>query len=51
MADCLLVPQIFNAQRLKCNLSAMPTLMRINAHLVTLPASVHAAPANQPDAE
>ena len=51
LADCLLVPQIANAQRLKCDLSGMPTLMRLNAHLVALPAFAHAAPANQPDAE
>lgn len=51
LADCLLVPQIANAQRIECDLSGMPTLMRINAHLLTLPAFVNAAPANQPDAQ
>lgn len=51
MANALLVPQNFNAQRLKCDLSAMRTLMCINAPLVTLPTFEHAAPANQPDAE
>ena len=51
LADCLLIPQIANAQRLKCDLSAMPTIMRINAHCTALPAFAEAAPGNQPDAE
>jgi maleylacetoacetate isomerase len=50
LADCLLVPQIFNAQRLACDLSAMPTLMRINEACLALPAFADAAPAKQPDA-
>ncbi len=51
MADCCLVPQLFNAQRLQCDLSGMPTLMRIYAHCLQLDAFVRAAPENQPDAE
>ena len=51
MADCLLIPQIANAQRLNCDLSAMPTIMRINAQCLRLPAFIDAMPANQPDAE
>jgi maleylpyruvate isomerase len=51
MADCALVPQMANARRLSCDLSAMPTLLRIDAHCQTLPAFIAAAPANQPDAE
>lgn len=51
LADCCLVPQIFNAQRLKCDLSAMPTLMRIHENCQQLDAFVKAAPQNQPDAE
>lgn len=51
LADCCLVPQVFNAQRLKCDLSAMPTIRRIHDHCMALEAFQRAAPANQPDAE
>ncbi|MEO6917435.1 MAG: maleylacetoacetate isomerase [Collimonas sp.] len=50
-ADCCLVPQIFNAQRLKCNLTEMPTLMQIHQNCQELDAFIQAAPQNQPDAE
>ncbi|HWX03711.1 maleylacetoacetate isomerase [Collimonas sp.] len=50
-ADCCLVPQIFNAQRLKCDLTAMPTLMQIYQNCQELEAFIQAAPQNQPDAE
>jgi maleylacetoacetate isomerase len=51
LADCCLIPQIANAQRLKCDLSAMPTIMRINDCCLGLDAFANAAPAKQPDAE
>jgi maleylacetoacetate isomerase len=51
LADCCLIPQIANAQRLKCDLSAMPTIMRINDCGLALGAFADAAPAKQPDAE
>ena len=51
LADCCLVPQVFNAQRLKCDLSAMPTIRRIHESCMGLEAFQRAAPANQPDAE
>jgi maleylpyruvate isomerase len=51
LADCVLVPQVANAQRLNCDLSRMPTTMRINGACLALDAFVQAAPANQPDAE
>lgn len=51
LADCCLVPQIANAQRLNCDLSGMPTVMRINEACLALEAFAKAAPANQPDAE
>ena len=51
LADCFLVPQIFNAQRFKCDLSAMPTLMRIYDACMALEAFERASPAQQPDAE
>jgi maleylacetoacetate isomerase len=51
LADCLLVPQIFNAQRMQCDLSAMPTLLRINDACLALEAFAAASPPRQPDAE
>ena len=50
-ADCFLIPQIANAQRFQCDLSAMPRLMQINQHCLAHPAFIKAMPANQPDAE
>jgi len=51
LADCCLVPQIFNARRFDCPLEAMPTIRRIVAACEALPAFRNAAPALQPDAE
>ena len=51
LADCFLIPQIANAQRLNCDLSGMPTVMRINQSCLALDAFVNASPAKQPDAE
>ena len=51
LADLLLVPQIFNAQRFDCRLDHVPTVMRIHAQCMTLPAFAGAVPAVQPDAE
>jgi maleylacetoacetate isomerase len=51
LADCFLVPQVFNAQRFHCDLSAMPTIMRINDACMALEAFQSAAPGAQPDAE
>lgn len=51
LADCCLVPQIANAQRLECDLSNLPTIMRINEACLALEAFATAAPERQPDAE
>ena len=51
LADVLLVPQIFNAQRFNCRLDHVPTVMRIHEHCLTLPAFAESVPALQPDAE
>ncbi|WJF91935.1 maleylacetoacetate isomerase [Paraburkholderia bonniea] len=51
LADIALVPQIFNAQRFEVDLSAYPTLMRINEQCLQLPAFSQAEPAQQPDAQ
>jgi maleylacetoacetate isomerase len=50
LADCALVPQLYNAQRFGVDLDPYPTLMRINAHCLSLPAFDAARPENQPDA-
>ncbi len=50
MADCCLVPQVYNAQRYDMDLSAYPTVARIAAHCETLPAFQAAHPDVQPDA-
>jgi maleylacetoacetate isomerase len=51
LADCCLIPQVANAQRMNCDLSGMPTIMRINDACLALDAFADAAPARQPDAE
>ncbi len=51
IADVVIVPQIFNAQRMDCNLGSVPTLMRIFDHCMQLPAFTDAQPSAQPDAE
>lgn len=51
LADCFLVPQIANAQRMQCDLSHVPTLVRINDACLALEAFAAASPARQPDAE
>lgn len=51
IADCCLVPQVFNARRFGCDLGHVPTVLRIDAECRTLPAFQAAAPENQPDAE
>ena len=50
LADCCLVPQIFNARRFDCDLSGYPTLVRIDRACSELPAFQNAAPEKQPDA-
>lgn len=51
MADCVLIPQIFNAKRFNCDLSGLPNLMRIDHNCQQLDAFIRAAPRNQIDAE
>ena len=51
MADCCLVPQVFNAQRYKCDLSHAPTVMEIFDECMKLDAFQRAQPSRQPDAE
>jgi maleylacetoacetate isomerase len=50
LADCCLIPQIYNAQRFNCDLQAIPDLMRMFDACMQLPAFAAAHPAQQPDA-
>ena len=50
LADVLIVPQIFNAQRYDCSLEHVPTIMRIFDACMQLPAFADAQPSRQPDA-
>ncbi len=49
LADCCLVPQVANATRMGCDVSAYPRIMAVYEHCTTLPAFQQAAPAVQPD--
>ncbi len=51
MADCCLVPQVFNAQRYQCDTAPYPTLMHVFAQCMNLEAFDRAQPSKQPDAE
>ena len=50
LADCVLVPQIFNAQRFDCRLDHVPTVMRVFDACMQLPAFDAAQPSRCPDA-
>lgn len=50
MADCCLVPQVYNAERFDCDLTPYPTIRRIHKACNALPAFASAHPARQPDA-
>lgn len=51
LADCVLAPMVFTAQRFECDLSATPELLRVHANCVALPAFAQAHPSQCPDAE
>ncbi len=51
MADCCLVPQIFNAKRYNSDLSPYPITMRVFDACMKLEAFDRAQPSKQPDAE
>lgn len=51
LADVFLVPQVANARRLAVDLAPYPNIVRIDAHLSTLPAFRDTAPDRQPDYE
>ncbi|WP_269629748.1 maleylacetoacetate isomerase [Pelomonas sp. BJYL3] len=51
MADCLLVPQVFNAQRFHARLDHVHTVMRIHEACMKLDAFAKTQPSACPDAE
>ena len=51
MADCCLVPQVFNAKRYSSDLGPYPTVTRIFDACMQLDAFDRAQPSKQPDAE
>ena len=50
LADCCLVPQVYNARRFGVDMAAFPTIARIEAACLELPAFAEARPEKQPDA-
>lgn len=50
LADCYLVPQVYNAERFSCDLDPYPNIQRITARCREEDAFVRAAPENQADA-
>jgi maleylacetoacetate isomerase len=51
MADCCLVPQLYNAHRFNCDLAAYPTLLAIGRRCAALPAFERASPERQADSQ
>ncbi|TKB44719.1 maleylacetoacetate isomerase [Thalassotalea mangrovi] len=50
MADLCLIPQVYNAKRFNVDLSAFPTILRVDENCQQLDAFKAALPENQPDA-
>ncbi|RZA22290.1 MAG: maleylacetoacetate isomerase [Lysobacteraceae bacterium] len=50
MADCCLIPQVYNARRFGVDMARFPTLQRIEAACLALPEFDAARPERQPDA-
>ena len=50
LADCCLIPQVYNARRFGVDMDQFPTIARIDATCMALPAFQAAKPENQPDA-
>jgi len=51
LADICLVPQVYNARRLKAPLDKYPKIVAVDSACAKLPAFDRARPENQPDAE
>jgi maleylacetoacetate isomerase len=50
IADCVLVPQVYNAERWGVDMVSYPTISRVNAELMNLSAFQESHPSQQPDA-
>lgn len=50
LADCFLVPQVYNAERYGCDLTPFPGIREISTRCRALPAFAGSAPEAQPDA-
>jgi len=50
LADCLLVPQVFNAQRFGCRVDDLPNVMRVHAACMAVDAFSSTQPSACPDA-
>ncbi len=50
MADCYLIPQVYNARRFSVPLDPFPEILKIDEHCKTLDAFQEAAPEIQVDA-
>ncbi|ETO26371.1 maleylacetoacetate isomerase isoform 1, partial [Reticulomyxa filosa] len=51
MADCVLVPQVYNAVRFNVDMKRFPTIQKIHDQCMTLEAFKASHPDRQPDAE
>lgn len=49
LADCFVVPQVYNAHRFKVDMSRYPLINRINENCLAMESFAAAAPARQPD--
>ena len=50
VADCCMVPQLYNARRFGIDIAAYPTIARVEQACLALPEFEAARPENQPDA-
>jgi maleylacetoacetate isomerase len=51
LADCFLLPQVYNAERFSCDLEPYPNILSITARCRTHDAFIQAEPENQADAD
>jgi maleylpyruvate isomerase len=51
LADCCLIPQVFNAKRVELSFEEFPNIRRVHEHCMQQPAFVQAAPGAQSDAD
>ncbi|QKK04092.1 MAG: maleylacetoacetate isomerase [Pseudomonadota bacterium] len=51
LADCCLLPQVYNARRFECRMDGLPEIQRVCTALEQLPAVQRAAPDRQPDGQ